>query len=223
VPINRGDAYIDELEAGRVLSNRAIRVSGGSGKPKVVVYGHIFAGARSAASLILPKEALGQQYYSMNYISGNTPDPGKNHIVLIASEPNTKIFIRLRGADLIPGGVTLANPGDVYEFLSNEDLTGANVFVDPETSGCKQFAMFSGTTNSAIIAPSGCIGTISSDPLYQQNYPVDSWGKTYGFIPFSSTSPRGNTVRSRGNYVRILAKENGTRVTYNGSSSKNLN
>lgn len=223
IPINRGDAYIDELEAGRVLSNRAIRVQVDPGKPKVVVYGHIFAGARSAASLILPKEALGQQYFSMNYVSGNTPDPGRNHIVLIASEPNTKIFIRLNGNDLIPGGVTLVNPGDVYEYLSNVDLTGANVFVDPETSGCKQFAMFSGTTNSAITASSGCFGTTSSDPLYQQNYPVDSWGKTYGFIPFSSTSPRGTTVRSRGNYVRILAKENGTRVTYNGTQVASLN
>ncbi len=223
VPINRGDAYIDELESGRVLTNRAIRVQVDPGKPKVVVYGHIFAGARSAASLILPKEALGQQYFSMNYESGNTPDPGKNHIVLIASEPNTKIFIRLNGNDLIPGGVTLANPGDVYEYLSTVDLTGANVFVDPETSGCKQFAMFSGTTNSAIIAPSGCIGSISSDPLYQQNYPVDSWGKSYGFIPFSSRSPNGTLVRSRGNYVRVLAKENGTRVTYNGNQVANLN
>jgi hypothetical protein len=71
------------------------------GKPKVVVYGHIFAGARSAASLILPKEALGQQYFSMNYISGNTLDDGQNHIVLIASEPNTKIFIRRNGLDLV--------------------------------------------------------------------------------------------------------------------------
>ncbi|MDP3467220.1 MAG: PKD domain-containing protein [Daejeonella sp.] len=223
VPINRGDAYIDELEAGRVLSNRAIRVQVDPGKPKVVVYGHIFAGARSAASLILPKEALGQQYYSMNYLSGNTRDGGQNHIVLIASEPNTKIFIRLNGRDLIAGGVNLVNPGDVYEFLSNEDLTGANVFVDPETSGCKQFAMFSGTTNSAIFAPSGCVGDVSSDPLYQQNYPVDSWGKSYGFIPFSSRSPRGTAVRTRGNYVRILAKENGTRVTYNGTQVANLN
>lgn len=223
IPINRGDAYIDELEANRVLSNRAIRVQVDPGKPKVVVYGHIFAGARSAASLILPKEALGQQYFSMNYISGNTPDPGQNHIVLIASEPNTKIFIRHKGNDLIPGGVTLANPGDVYEYLSNEDLTGANVFVDPATSGCKQFAMFSGTTNSAITASSGCVGRTSSDPLYQQNYPVDSWGKTYGFIPFSSTSPNGSTARSRGNYVRILAKENGTRVNYNGVQVANLN
>ena len=223
VPINRNDAYIDEAESGRVLTNRAIRVQVDPGRPKVVVYGHIFAGARSAASLILPKEALGQNYFSMNYESGNTPDPGRNHITLIASEPNTKIFIRLNGNDLIPGGVTLANPGDVYEYLSNVDLTGANVFVDPQTSGCKQFAMFSGTTNSAITTPSGCFGTISSDPLYQQNYPVDSWGKTYGFVPFSSRSPNGSTVRSRGNYVRILAKENGTRVTYNGVQIANLN
>ncbi len=223
VPINRADAYIGEAEAGRVLTNRAIRVQVDQGQPKVVVYGHIFAGARSAASLILPKEALGQQYYSMNYESGNTRDEGQNYIVLIASEPNTKIFIRLNGNDLIPGGVTLANPGDVYQYLSNVDLTGANVFVDPQTSGCKQFAMFSGTTNSAIIAPSGCIGTISSDPLYQQNYPIESWGKTYGYIPFSSRSPGGANVRTRGNYVRILAKENGTRVNFNGAQVANLN
>ncbi|MFA6944956.1 MAG: PKD domain-containing protein [Pedobacter sp.] len=217
VPINRGDAYINDFESGSVLTNRAIRVQVDPGKPKVVVYGHIFAGARSAASLILPKEALGQQYYSMNYLSGNTLDGGQNHIVLIASEPNTKIFLRLNGADLVPGGVTLANPGDVYEYLSNYDLTGTSVFVDPQTSGCKQFAMFSGTTNSAITVPSGCIGSISSDPLYQQNYPVDSWGTTYGFIPFSSRNPAGGNVRTRGNYVRILAKEDNTQVTFNGS------
>ena len=223
VPINRTDAYIDESEAGRVLTNRAIRVQVDQGKPKVVVYGHIFAGARSAASLILPKEALGQQYFSMNYESGNTQDPGRNYIVLIASEPNTKIFIRLNGTDLVPGGVTLANTGDVYQYLSNVDLTGANVFVDPQTSGCKQFAMFSGTSNSAITAPSLCAGTISSDPLYQQNYPIDSWGKTYGYIPFSSRSPRGVNVRTRGNYVRILAKENGTRVNFNGVQVASLN
>jgi hypothetical protein len=101
VQIPRAQAYIDEAEAGRVLSNRAIRVQVDPGKPKVVVYGHIFAGARSAASLILPKEALGQQYFSMNYISGNTLDDGQNHIVLIASEPNTKIFIRRNGLDLV--------------------------------------------------------------------------------------------------------------------------
>lgn len=223
VPIARSDAYINDVESGRVLGNRAIRVQVDAGKPKVVVYGHIFAGARSAASLILPKEALGQQYYSMNYASGNTLDGGQNHIVLIASEPDTKIFLRRNGQDLVAGGITLANAGDVYEYLSNTDLTGTHVFVDPQTSGCKRFAMFSGTTNSAITVPSGCVGSISSDPLYQQNYPVDSWGTTYGFIPFSSRSRTGTAVRTRGNYVRILAKEDNTLVQYNGSQVAALN
>ncbi len=223
IQVPRNDAYINDLESNRVLSNRAIKVQVDPGKPKVVVYGHIFAGARSAASLILPKEALGQQYFSMNFSTGNPIDGGKNYIVLIASEPNTKVFLRKNGVDLVPGGVVLNNVGDVYEYLPNtaEDLTGTNVFVDPETSACKKFAMFSGTTNSRITLPGGCIvppgESLSSDPLYQQNYPVESWGTTYGFIPFSSRSPRGATVRTRGNYVRILAKEDNTQVLYNGS------
>ena len=223
VPIPRGQAYIDELESGRVLSNRAIRIQVDAGKPKVVVYGHIFAGARSAASLILPKEALGQQYFSMNYLSGNTLDGGLNHIVLVASEPNTKIFLRLNGVDLVPGGILLQNIGDVYEYLSNTDLTGTSAFVDPQTSGCKQFAMFSGTTNSAITIPVGCVGRVSSDPLYQQNYPVESWGTSYGFIPFSMRNKSGLPTRTNGNYVRILAKDDNTQVSYNGNQVATLN
>ena len=223
IQVPRTEAYIDNSEANRVLSNRAIKVQVDPGKPKVVVYGHIFAGARSAASLILPKEALGQQYYSMNFPTGNPRDGGQNHIVLIASEPGTKVFLRKNGVDLVPGGVLLNNVGDVYEYLSDEDLTGTNVFIDPQTSGCKQFAMFSGTTNSSITVPGGCVGSISSDPLYQQNYPVESWGTTYGFIPFSSKSPSGNPVRTRGNYVRILAKDDNTLVQYNGNLVATLN
>ena len=223
VQIPRAQAYIDETESGMVLSNRAIRVQVDAGKPKVVVYGHIFAGARSAASLILPKEALGQQYFSMNYLAGNTIDGGQNHIVLVASEPNTKIFIRRNGADLVPGGILLQNIGDVYEYLSTIDLTGTSVFVDPQTSGCKQFAMFSGTTNSAITIPTGCVGRVSSDPLYQQNYPVESWGKSYGFIPFSTSSSSGTPTRTNGNYVRILAKDDNTEVLYNGNLIVTLN
>lgn len=223
IRVPRTEAYIDNVESGRVLSNRAIRVLVDPGKPKIVVYGHIFAGARSAASLILPKDALGQQYYSMNYTSGNTQDGGMNHIVVIASEPDTKIFFKRNGNDIIPGGIILPKAGDVYEYLSNQDLTGVSVSVDPETSACKKFAMFSGTTNSSITAASGCIGNVSSDPLYQQNYPIESWGKTYGFVPFSSRSPSGTSVRNRGNYIRVVAKENNTPVQFNGVTVTTLN
>lgn len=217
IQVPRNDAYINDLESNKVLSNRAIKVQVDPGKPKVVVYGHIFAGARSAASLILPKEALGQKYFSMNFPTGNPRDGGQNHIVIVANESATKVFLRKNGLELVPGGVMLNNPGDVYEYLSDIDLTGTNVFVDPETSGCKTFALFSGSTNSSIMLPGGCIGNPSSDPLYQQNYPVESWGNTYGFIPFSSKSPSGAPVRTNGNYVRILAKDNNTQVQYNGN------
>lgn len=230
VKVPRAAAYIDHNEQRTVLTNRAIRVLVDPGKPKVVVYGHIFAGRRSAASLILPKEALGQEYFSMNYQIG--PAAGgaqnQNHIVVAAVDPNTRIFFQDRnGNNLVPGGVLLPNPGDVYELLSPNDLTGTKVFVDPQTSACNKFALFSGTTNSSVTLPTPCVdpqnGFASSDPLYQQNYPVESWGKSYGFIPFSSVSATGSAVRTNGSYVRIVAKENNTKVQYNGAEIATLN
>ncbi len=223
VKVPRAAAYIDHNDQKTVLTNRAIKITVDPGKPKVVVYGHIFAGRRSAASLILPREALGQEYFSMNYQVG--PAAGgtfnQNHIVVAAVDPNTRIFFQDRnGTDLVPGGVLLPNAGDVYEFLSPNDLTGTKVFVDPKTSACNKFALFSGTTNSSVVLPTPCVDPrnnfASSDPLYQQNYPIESWGKSYGFVPFSSTSATGAKVRTNGNYVRILAKESDTRVLYNG-------
>ncbi|WP_276347833.1 PKD domain-containing protein [Daejeonella sp. JGW-45] len=230
VKVPRAAAYIDHNDQKTVLTNRAIRIIVDPGKPKVVVYGHIFAGRRSAASLILPREALGQQYFSMNYQIG--PAAGgslsQNHIVVAAVDPNTRIFFQDRnGTDLVPGGVFLPNAGDVYEFLSPNDLTGTKVFVDPLTSACNKFALFSGTTNSSVVLPTSCVdagnGFASSDPLYQQNYPVESWGKSYGFIPFSSISAGGSNVRTNGNYVRVVAKEDNTKVVYNGTEVATLN
>lgn len=228
VKVPRSAAYINESEKNQVLSNRAIRVMVDPGKPKVVTYGHIFAGRRSAASLVLPKDALGQDYFTMNQEVGGAGGGGSNYIAIAAVDSDTRIFIQKNGKDLVSGGVLLRNAGDVYEYLSPDDLTGTRVFVDPKTSACKKFALFSGTTNSSITPPGiPCINpnsqSPSSDPLYQQNYPVESWGKTYGFIPFSSRSPSGTSVRTRGNYIRILAKEDNTPIQFNGLTVATLN
>ena len=94
IQIDRNAAYIEEFESQTVLANRAIRVLVDPGKPKVVVYGHIFAGARSAASLILPVEAMGQQYFSMNYDNTFNRDNGSNFIAVIATEANTTVLFR---------------------------------------------------------------------------------------------------------------------------------
>ncbi len=213
--IPRNAAYINDFEKNNVLSNRAIHVSVVPGQPKVVVYGHIFAGARSAASLILPIEAMGQQYFTMNY-TNNPNDGGDNFIVIAATEDNTRVFLRRNGTAFAT--IDLKKAGDVYEYLSTGDLTGTEVIADPITSGCKRFAVFSGNTNVLITSPN-CVGTNiqGSDPLYQQNYPVESWGTSYGFIPFSSVTPAGAATRTSGSYFRVLAKDNGTQVQVNGT------
>ncbi|MXV52758.1 PKD domain-containing protein [Pedobacter sp. HMF7647] len=219
IPIPRYAAYIDESEAGQVL-NRGIHITVDPGQPKIVVYGHIFAGARSAASLILPVEAMGQQYFSMNYYNFPNRDGGSNYLIVVATEPDTRIRIRKGGSDLVSGGVLLNKAGDVYELTSYNDLTGTEVVVDSTTSSCKRFALFSGHTNVLI---GSCAGEPSSDPLYQQNYPVESWGSTYGFIPFSDKSSGGLNARIFGDYYRVLARENGTEVRVNGNLVGTLN
>lgn len=219
VPIPRSAAYINDVEGNRILTNRAIHIAVDTGKPKIVVYSHIFAGRRSAASLILPKQALGQQYFSMNYTQD---DAGQNYITIVATEPNTKIHLKKGNVEIVPGGIVLNNVNDVYEYLSPTDLTGVSVSVDSLTSACNSFALFTGSSGVRI-GVSGC-DPQSIDPLYQQCYPVTSWGKNYGFIPFSTKSPNFATpVRTAGQYARIVAKENGTIVSINALVVSNLN
>ena len=223
VQVPRASAYINDTESGRVLPNRAIHIVVDTGQPNVVVYAHIFAGARSAASLILPIKALGQQYFSMNYTQTSLSNEGKNFITIVASEANTKVFIKQGNTNLVAGGVTLKNVGDVYEYLSYSDLTGVSVSVDSLTSGCKRFAMFSGSSGAFINDPTCYPG--SQDPLYQQDYPIESWGRTYGFIPFSTIPPGGRTATERtlGQYVRVVAQSDNTNVQINGTTVATLN
>lgn len=220
IQVPREYAYINDTEASMVLSGRAIHIVVDPGQPKVVVYGHIFAGQRSAASLILPKDALGKQYFSMNYQQSD--GDGKNFIALVATEPNTRIHIKKGNTELIPGGITLDHVNDAYEYLSDSDLSGVSVSVDTLYSACNHFAMFSGSSGVGISAGSCVAKTI--DPLFQQCYPVESWGLNYGFIPFSTTSPSLNVpVRTAGQYVRIVAKEASTRVSINSKPVAVLN
>ncbi len=211
VRIPRNQAYLDNSVSNRVLTGRAIRVTVDPGKPKVVVYGHIFAGARSAASLILPRQALGHRYFSMNYPSAAQ---GVNFIVLVGTEPDTRVYLRREGEDLVPGGISL-NPGEVYQYLSVNDLTGTEVLADSVLSPCRNFAVFSGSSNS-MIGLGDCPGS-SLDPLYQQLYPTDSWGTAFGYIPFT------NNESSTGNYLRVVAGTDGTQVRIGGNASVTLN
>ncbi|HET8829792.1 MAG TPA: hypothetical protein VFM79_10645, partial [Pelobium sp.] len=51
----------------KIAKNKGIRVKVNQGQAKVVVYAHVFAGFRSAATLVLPYEALGGKHFAMAY------------------------------------------------------------------------------------------------------------------------------------------------------------
>ncbi|MGY4385143.1 gliding motility-associated-like protein [Pedobacter sp. UYP24] len=210
--VPRSDAYINEAEGGMLLINRGIHVQVKQGDPKVAVYAHIFAGQRSAASLILPNESLGQEYYSMNFTQTlNRIGTNKNFLVLTAVQPNTKLIIHKANSSQTLN-VTLPSAGDVYEYLGDgvEDLTGTFVEVDPasEDACAKRFAAFSGSTAVAIGCPGVGNGQLSRDPLFQQLYPPSSWGKNYGMVPF----------KDRTYMFRVVAKEDDTEVRVNGNT-----
>ena len=192
-PVPRSVSYIKSAEANSNLINRGIHIKTTAGKPVVAVYGHVYAGARSAASLILPYEALGQKYFSMNYSQDGN---GRNFLVLVAADDNTKLKLTEKNGNI--RNITLAKTGDVYEYLapSLTDITGVAVEVDETTSRCKRFAAFSGSTSLII----QCTG--SRDPLFQQLYTINSWGKTYAVAPFFN----------RRCIVRVLAQEDNTKV-----------
>lgn len=196
--VPRLNSYINDTEANSIITNRGIRIVVSSNLPPVSVYGHVYAGTRSAATLILPFKALGQKYYSMNFTQSTG---GRNFLMMVAVEDNT--VLRLTKKDASVQVITLPKTGDVYEYLvpNGEDITGVDVQVDPTTSQCKRFAAFSGSTNMTIV----CSG--SSDPLIQQLYPTNSWGKNYGIVPFINRRYK----------FRILAQEDNTKVSINNN------
>jgi gliding motility-associated-like protein len=201
--VDRTQSYIDYLSGNTVLNNVGIHIVVAPGMPKVVAYSHVFANARSAATLILPKESLGQKYYSMNYIQDQG---GQNYLALIAVEDNTGLILHKTDGSTIP--ILLPKAGDVYEYISTsrEDFTGTFVEVDANSS-CKRFAAFSGATSITVI----CGG--SRDPLLQQLYAINSWGKNYGIAPF----------KDRRYIFRVLAQEDATIVRVNNLTVTTLN
>lgn len=198
------NAHINFSETGVVVP-KGIHVKVDPGKPPVVVYSHIYAGFRSAASLILPENVLGKKHYVATFYQNSTSG-SKSQFQVIAVEPNTTVRFRLRRNGVLNALSTtmvLANPGDVLQIQDDQDLTGTlveSIAIGTET--CKKIAVFSGSSSLAI--GNGTLMGGSYDPLYQQLYPVNTWGKTFGIIPFAN-NPKGY-------HFRVIASEDGTDI-----------
>jgi hypothetical protein len=194
-----------------ILYGRGIHIIVDQGQAPIVAYAHIFASNRSAATLLLPVEALGQKYFATTLYE---LDSGLDYITVVATEDSTRVHIKYKDSvDIVPDFL-LEKAGDVYHYITRGDLSGLSISVDTLDSACKHFAVFAGTSNISIGIPK--CNSISSDPLFQQSIPVESWGYNYGVVPFSTYSPNFPfKVREAGQFVKVVASENNTEVLIN--------
>lgn len=167
-------------------------------------------------TVVLPVNSLSKEYIVMAHhdVFGPTQSPGGNRnfestLLVVAIEDNTKIEIipTARTVTTVPAGspifVTL-NEGDSYQIKADGDLTGSTVRVlNGETGDCKNIAVFGGNKMTS----AGDCGS-TGDHLFQQAYPLNTWGKSYIHVPW-----RG---RTSGEIVKVLASQNGTQVRVNG-------
>ena len=207
ISITIPDSYNPSDTFPNTILNKGIHIV--SGNP-ISVYAANQAQFSSDATLIIPTDALGNEYRVMAY-SPLTDSPSE--FLILGVEDNTQIQIIPTapvyggvGAN-VPFNITL-NQGEVYLVRSYGDITGT-LIKSINTNDCKTFAVFGG--HECAYVPVTCQ---FCDHLYEQMIPTHAWGKNYITTPLMTRN---------GDQFRILAKDNGTVVHINGGASINLN
>ncbi|MBK8952869.1 MAG: PKD domain-containing protein [Chitinophagaceae bacterium] len=204
-----------------IFNGKTVRVTA---TMPVVVYSYITQSAISGATVCLPTQVLGREYYSSNYTQISNAQNANSYFTIIAVEDNTTINITPADTTKngwLPGNtypITL-NKGQIYQVLGKhnntavsglyygKDMTGSKIeSVSAGGGGCKRIAVFSGAGKIRIGV---CTTANTSDNLYQQLYPVASWGKNY------LTAPSYNRTA---NFYRVIKKPTvPTNVFVNGT------
>ena len=206
-------AHISNAESGTILQ-KSIKLQVAAGQPAVVAYLQQFGQARSAATLLLPTSVLGRKYLTTSFFQNGT---GRSQFQIIATKPNTNVEItpRINGIKQPIITISLPNVGDMYQYQATQDISGSLVeSIAGGMGGCNPVAVFSGSSGTSF-AIFGCNAGNSVDPLLQQLYPITTWGKNFGFIPFGDY-PNGNPYR-------IMAADDNTVVSINGAVVATLN
>ncbi|MGV3528777.1 MAG: PKD domain-containing protein [Flavisolibacter sp.] len=200
------------------FTGKAIHVTASS---PVVVYSYITARRASAATLCLPAAVLGKEYISSAFTQASNESSSNSFITIVAVEDNTTVEI-VPSADTKGGKISgtpytvSLNQGEIYQVLgktnalingtsTGTDLTGTRITsIDNGSGGCKNIAVFSGSGKV-----SNQCGSFSGDNLYQQLYPLVTWGLKYLTVP-SYNRPV--------NYYRVIRSDPATNVTVNGTT-----
>jgi gliding motility-associated-like protein len=214
------------------ILKKSIKVKVDPGSPAVVAYVQQYGAARSAASLLLPSNVLGKKYYAVSYTQQSTGNVtigsssyiSRSQFQIIATQNNTVVTITPRKNGVLgsPFTVTFPLAGDMIQYqstdaaASTQDLTGTFIeSIASGSSGCLPIAVFSGSSALAMGRQTPNCNGGSYDPLFQQLYPVSTWGKNFGLIPFANY-PSGIPYR-------VMASEDNTILSVNGAVVATLN
>jgi gliding motility-associated-like protein len=210
--INPGQYPVLMASSDLIEPNKAIHVVTGK---SISLYSIISNNARTGGTLVLPTNTLGQEYYAFSYENqGN--QLGFSQFTIVATVNATEIEITPNQAER--NGKRAANAtytitldkGDVYQYQSASDLTGSHI----KSLNCNPIAVFTGNTWAAFCNLGNPRTPSGGDNLYQQVFPVSSWGKNFVTAPFYNTL-HGNT-----DIMRVIVAEDNTIVTVNGSTTE---
>ena len=197
-----------------MFNNKAIHVT--SDKP-IAMYAYITRSAISGATICLPVNVLGREYFSMNFTQASNENNSNSYFTVIGVLDSTTVEIT-PSANTKNGWIAnntysiSLNKGQIYQVLGTTnglngvDLTGSKIKSVGGTSGCKRIAVFSGS-GKIRIPSSGCSQN-TSDNLFQQLYPMASWGKKYLTVPSYSRVF---------NYYRVARSDTTANVFVNGT------
>jgi gliding motility-associated-like protein len=209
-----------------IFTNHGIRIV--SNVP-IVAYAHIYGSASSGATMLLPVDSWGYNYYSIN--SRQTYDCNTfSWFYAIAKEDNTLIEVtpiansRTGRPANVPFTVSL-NRGQIYQIMAGPEapstkleMTGSRIRSIANASGnCYPIAVFSGSSRTT--NPISC-GSGGGDNDNQQLFPTSTWGKQYLTAP---TSRSGAANQFHMNSYKVIVKDPTTIVRKNGIPLGGLN
>ncbi|WP_200978831.1 PKD domain-containing protein [Echinicola sp. 20G] len=173
---------------------------------------------RSAdGTVVLPVSTLGKDYYVASHyenspsgnVGVNLNENDESLMLVVGVEDNTTVEITPSQRTIdgktanAPFQIAL-NAGQSYQLKSKSDLTGSRVrVIGSNADDCKNIAVFGGNKWTGV----GECGS-ANDHLFQQMYPINTWGLEFIHIPLKD--------RSSGELVKIIAAEDDTQISFDG-------
>ncbi|GAB5525303.1 MAG: hypothetical protein Roseis2KO_31750 [Roseivirga sp.] len=163
------------------------------------------------AAVILPTNVLGEEYLVMAHrepAGDGQPGHLESEMLIVATENNTTVEVKpsvqtFSGWTANTTQTITLNAGETYQIKAEQDLTGTEVKVIGTGTTCSPIAVFGGNKFTNV---GGCGG--NRDHLIEQMFPISTWGREFLYVPYQT--------RIGGDYVKIMAAEDGTQVTISG-------